>query len=632
VWTRLSGCKTLYARDGRTFLIASDHHRIPLFPSGTGQYEAERGRSMLFHKPEASSTPYISGDADEQTADGLSNTAPSLTKCFPIHPIFIAAFPILSLYAHNVDEVMPNEVWRPLGIAVLGSVVAWGLIMLLTRHLRKAAFAASAIVLFFFSYGHISNLLPADIRGATTPMCVVGLSILLLVIQRSQGTLCPATSVLNLTSIVLLVPSCLTIGTRLPAMVFDSEKVATTQAGLTYRRSRATDGNGSETRADRQPGPLRAPGSSQLPDIYYIILDAYGRADSLKMFYGYDNAPFIRALEHRGFYVAHHSRANYPLTSYCLPTSLNMTYLQDLLRERDPSGDTRRMIDENAVAAYLRTLGYHYVNIWTGTPATRVDTADLELDNDSLTPPSSFEGQVLSLSVIDASPKTEPTLHGIARDYELHRAFIRSAFNNLNSVAKLPYSKFVFAHILAPHPPFVFRSEGQPVNPPYPYNEADGSNLLEMHRISRNEYKSGYIAQLQYINGRILQSVDAIIRQSSRPPVIIVQGDHGSRMNMDWSSEAKTDLREPFSILNAYYVPPRVRLHLYDSITPVNSFRIVLSSLFGANYPPLADRSFFFARGQPLHFKEVTNLIPQFPDAASTEAAVPAMRQNAGSR
>ena len=30
------------------------------------------------------------------------------------------------------------------------------------------------------------------------------------------------------------------------------------------------------------------------PDIYYIILDAYGRADVLEEMFGYDNTPFLQ--------------------------------------------------------------------------------------------------------------------------------------------------------------------------------------------------------------------------------------------------------------------------------------------------------------------------------------------------
>jgi hypothetical protein len=229
---------------------------------------------------------------------------------------------------------------------------------------------------------------------------------------------------------------------------------------------------------------------------------------------------------------------------------------------------------------------------------------------------------VLGLTALSAAPQTPAVSSGIAADYDLHRAYLLSAFHHLDSVATLPYPKFVFAHILAPHPPFVFGPNGEAVHPSYPYNEADGSQLLRIGRISREEYKLGYISQLRYINRRVLEAVDAILQQSARPPIIILQGDHGSRMNLDWDSQEKTDLREPFSILNAYFVPPRVRRNLYDSITPVNSFRILLNSLFGAHYPPLPDRSFFAVPNDPLHFREVTDLIPKFTEEASSTGTV----------
>ena len=88
-----------------------------------------------------------------------------------------------------------------------------------------------------------------------------------------------------------------------------------------------------------------------------------------------------------------------------------------------------------------------------------------------------------------------------------------------------------------------------------------------------------------------------------------VQGDHGSRLNLNWDSLEKTDVREPFSILNAYYVPKKVRAHLYDTISPVNSFRILLTDIFGAHYKLLPDRSYYSTIQQPLAFTDVTALL-----------------------
>lgn len=562
---------------------------------------------------------------EETSSEGQAASPPSPSRLpTPLHPLLFAAFPILNLYSHNIGEVSLKELWQPLGFALLGTVVAWALFALLTRHVRKAAIAATVASLIFFSYGHIANLLPRNQRDLTAPLCIVGLVILFFLLFRSRGTLGGATAILNVAAVGLLLPSLLTMGSRLAANASGRDKNAALAAHLVFRREGdKKEGEMPNTGAAASsppivpgPKPVSAAEAAKLPDIYYIILDAYGRADRLKTFYDFDNAPFVQALESRGFYVAHHSRSNYDQTGYCLPAYLNMNYWDVLLRGKnkdDAFEVERKLIDENAVAAFLRGVGYHYVYIWTGTGVSRVDTADLELDDNTLTPPESFAEEVFSLTALAAAPPPPQIFHVQEAKYGEHRAYIETAFKNLDSVARLPYPKFVFAHILAPHPPFVFGPHGEAINPHYVYSEDDASQLMQ--RLTRPQYIQGYAGQLQYINQRILEAVDAILRQSSHPPIIIIQGDHGSRMNLDWESLARTDLREPFSILNAYFVPPHVRERLYDTITPVNSFRIVLSAQFGANYPPLPDRSFFALADHAFEFTDVTDMIEQGKNA-----------------
>ena len=67
-----------------------------------------------------------------------------------------------------------------------------------------------------------------------------------------------------------------------------------------------------------------------------------------------------------------------------------------------------------------------------------------------------------------------------------------------------------------------------------------------------------------------------------------------------------SDLREPFSILSAYLVPDKVRRRLYNKISPVNSFRILLTELFGAHYKVLPDRSYYSTADKPFDFTDVT--------------------------
>jgi hypothetical protein len=55
----------------------------------------------------------------------------------------------------------------------------------------------------------------------------------------------------------------------------------------------------------------------------------------------------------------------------------------------------------------------------------------------------------------------------------------------------------------------------------------------------------------------------------------------------------ETCLWERTPILNAYYLPGGEDRWLYPSISPVNSFRVVLNAYFGADLPFLPDATYF---------------------------------------
>jgi hypothetical protein len=62
-------------------------------------------------------------------------------------------------------------------------------------------------------------------------------------------------------------------------------------------------------------------------------------------------------------------------------------------------------------------------------------------------------------------------------------------------------------------------------------------------------------------------------------------------------------------ILNAYYVPDKIKKQLYNNITPVNTFRVILSEIIGLELPLLKDEVFFTPIGQEkLIFDNVTDI------------------------
>ena len=87
-------------------------------------------------------------------------------------------------------------------------------------------------------------------------------------------------------------------------------------------------------------------------------------------------------------------------------------------------------------------------------------------------------------------------------------------------------------------------------------------------------------------------AITRILAESERPPIIILQGDHGPALHMS-TVLADMDVRERYSIFNAYLLPDGGDENLYDSISPVNTFRVLFNHYFGTDYPLLEDKAFY---------------------------------------
>jgi hypothetical protein len=173
-------------------------------------------------------------------------------------------------------------------------------------------------------------------------------------------------------------------------------------------------------------------------------------------------------------------------------------------------------------------------------------------------------------------------------DYENYQD-TRFALEKLPNIPNISEPKFVFAHLIIPHSPFVFGPDGEYVNIPY---DADAGNIYKWE-----DGKRGHTYAVTYINKVMLEILPQILRTSTTPPIIIIAADHGS---------PRGGVENSVRILTAIYAPV-AESHFYTTITPVNLFRILFNTYFNGDFDLLPDKSYFSAQGQYFNFQEIPN-------------------------
>ena len=348
--------------------------------------------------------------------------------------------------------------------------------------------------------------------------------------------------------------------------------------------------------------------SAYQPDIYYIVLDGYLRSDMLWELYGYDNTPFISSLEKKGFFVPSDIHSNYARTVLSIPSTLNMDYINSFASGLENSYFWWLMepfIDHSRVRAVLESQGYTTVSVGTNWGLTNNSTTDLYFHRYPIML-TDFENHFLN-----STPwrYLKPVLEGFtpALNYNTHRQIITYTFDALTEIPDIPTPKFVFVHIISPHPPFVFNHNGDPVDPSRPFSFSDASDFEgELY-----EYQEGYVAQIEYVNIQIQSVIETILQKSKQPPIIIIQADHGSGLLTDFFSAENTCIKERFSPFGAYYLPGSDSDIIPSNITPVNLFRIILNQYFGTQFQMLENRQYYSEGGYLYDLIDVTSRVDE---------------------
>jgi hypothetical protein len=489
---------------------------------------------------------------------------------WPLHPILLAAYFVLFLFSVNLEETVLADVLPVLVVAVLATVALLVVAGLVVGDLRRAGLILTAVVVAFFAYGHVAELLaPLRIRVGVQQVAwagVVGLSVV--IAWRAGSWLRPLTRGLNIVAGALVLVTLVAI---VPAQLGQPE------------------GQSVGATASAEP---TAP-SADRPDIYYLVFDRYPSARAVELAYGIDNELYDE-LRARGFYVADESRANYQRTTLSLAWTLSLQY-QDGRGRADEIGSLDRsdrysQIQNSLAARFIKGQGYHYVHIGSDFSPTRTSVvADENLHYDNY---SDFATAFIESTAL---PGIGRRLGLLGERWERRYAWTRWELDRLENLPPYPGPTFVFAHFMLPHTPYIFR--------------ADGSYVSEQQN-ERRSPQERYSEQLAYTNERLLGIIDRLLAAPrDQRPVIIVQADEGpypahleEETRHDWTTATPEERLIKFGILNAWHIPDGRDIGLYPQVSPVNTFRLLFNGYFGTSLPILPDESFSLGHREPLEF------------------------------
>lgn len=226
-----------------------------------------------------------------------------MKRIWVLHPLPLALMPILDLYLGNSADCPLSDIVRSVGLALIAAVALWCLHATVLHSISKGALLTSAALMFLAYSGNlwatVLRISPLSLPYTVLVILVGSFGAYLAMaffLMRTQRDLTKINSLLNWAAAGIFVVQLGSLGR------------------LAYQQSTQSTRMPEEFVSSACGEPIQScvvNSTKPLPDIYYLILDGYGRKDMLHEFYEFDNSNFIKDLHDLGFFVADESRPNY---------------------------------------------------------------------------------------------------------------------------------------------------------------------------------------------------------------------------------------------------------------------------------------------------------------------------------
>ena len=237
--------------------------------------------------------------------------------------------------------------------------------------------------------------------------------------------------------------------------------------------------------------------------------------------------------------------------------AVNNGFLASILNSinlRNPRGEEQLYrIRSNKVINYVISLGYQFINIGSWFPQTRYNRiADQNINVFGFQFPGELSTVIGNNSI----------LRLVILNRYFYRKAVLKAFDVLNKMPLISGKpKFIMAHIICPHGPYVFGANGE---------------KLGLNPGKSKDEKELYVEQHVFITKKVSELINEVISSSKIAPVIIIQADHGARMDLPGAHQSFSAIHIP-----SFYGNPWP-----DSIPSSDTFRLLFDELFGARLTP----------------------------------------------
>ena len=462
-------------------------------------------------------------------------------KKAPAHPFLLAAFLVLDVAQSDLADISISDLllsWLVLsGICLL----IYFVLFLISKRSVAAATATTFLVFLLSYYMPLLN----GFRGMAVKISMGGIArhlfMMPLVVALGAGViiffLCSRKEHSRLNAYLNILLAVLT--------AFYLVRISWAEV---IEKPRVRKGH--ETVAPSSNSPARSKQINRIhlgyfPDIYFVVFDSYTSSESLNKYWNYDNSDVERYLENKRFHIVPHSRISTPETLFSIAADLNTKeYARDTPR-RTLLADMRN----SRVISFIEDKGYELVNYSIFDLSGRKKYYEFSLLKENQRVLEKIFNQslmgMIKINYFEAK-------RGVDKQFEIMAHLIRGDFGH----EKGPL--FIYAHFLITHPPALIDKDG---------------NILAVRRASQKE---GYLDQIYFANKKIKEFVDAVLAMSDKPPIIVIQGDHGSRLLKGYDGDA-----DSHAVFNAFYLPRNDYEAYSADISPSYTMGTILSQYYG---------------------------------------------------